>query len=386
MAEFLTLRLKVNRMQLRQFFWRSRFLVIFLLVCPICSAISQSAPGAAPTPTPSNPPMTPATHLPAANRLPEPTAKTSSPKAATVLANPLEGCRLPIQTPDPVKENKLKPPAIDGLAPTSAPKSTLPPQWIGSIRQVKPYQSQKLVALTFDLCEGANEKAGYDAELVNYLRTQQVRATFFAGGKWMRSHPDKTLALMADPLFEIGNHTWTHGNLRVLQGATVHDQIHRAQMEYQRLRSQLLNSECTRQLDAKTLAHIPAALSLFRFPYGACSAASLAAVNQMGLAAIQWNIVTGDPVKGQTADKISRAILQQIQPGSIVVAHANGRGWHTAAALPAVVDGLRKRGYEFVTVSELLTRGEPVTVDSCYETKPGDNLRYHRVPKANSKP
>ena len=385
MAGYSTPRLKVNRMKTRQLFWRCRLLVISLLIYPTHSAIGQSAPAAAPAPTGSHPPTTPATPLPAANRLPESTGKTSSPKAATAPASPLESCRLSIQAPGPVKEKKLKPPASESLSQTPAPKSALPPRLIGSIRQVKPYQAQKLVALTFDLCEGPNEKAGYDAELVNYLRTQQVRATFFAGGKWMRSHPDKTLALMADPLFEIGNHTWTHGNLRVLQGAAVYDQINQAQVEYQRLRSQLLNSECARQLDAKTLAHIPAALSLFRFPYGACSATSLAAVNQMGLAAIQWNIVTGDPVKGQTADKISRAILQQIQPGSIVVAHANGRGWHTAAALPTVIDGLRKRGYEFVTVSELLARGEPVAVDSCYETRPGDNLRYDRVPKANSK-
>lgn len=370
---------------IRQFFSLCRLLGFFLLAHAANPVIAESTSTTSPTPTRSAPPLTPITATPSAP--PESTAKTGSPKPVTAPASPLQGRQPSKPVPGPTNAKPIKPPAIDRTPQTSAslPKTERPARLIGSIRQVKPYQSQKLVALTFDLCEGANEKADYDAQLVNYLRTQQVRATFFAGGKWMRSHPDKTLALMADPLFEIGNHTWTHGNLRVLHGAAVYDQINRAQTEYQNFRTQLFNSAYARTLDAKTLAHIPAALSLFRFPYGACSTESLAAVNKMGLAAIQWSIVTGDPAKGQTADRISRAILQQILPGSIVVAHANGRGWHTAAALPAVVTELRKRGYEFVTVSELLARGEVVAADSCYETKPGDNARYDRLSKTNPK-
>jgi peptidoglycan/xylan/chitin deacetylase (PgdA/CDA1 family) len=80
---------------------------------------------------------------------------------------------------------------------------------------------------------------------------------------------------------------------------------------------------------------------------------------------IQWSIVTGDPAKGQGADAIARAILDHVQPGAIVVAHANGRGWHTAEAMRKVVPELRRRGYRFVTVSELLASGEPVTADRC---------------------
>lgn len=370
---------------IRHFFRPCRLLGFFLLAHVANPVIAESTSTTSPAPTRSAPPLTPITATPSAR--PESTAKTGSPKPVTAPASPLQGRQPSKQVPGPTNDKPIQPPAIDRIPQTSAslPKTELPARLIGSIRQVKPYQSQKLVALTFDLCEGANEKAGYDTQLVNYLRTQQVRATFFAGGKWMRSHPDKTLALMADPLFEIGNHTWTHGNLRVLRGAVVYDQINRAQTEYQNFRTQLFNSAYARTPDAKVLAHIPAALSLFRFPYGACSTESLAAVNKMGLAAIQWSIVTGDPAKGQTADRISRAILQQIQPGSIIVAHANGRGWHTAAALPAVVTELRKRGYEFVTVSELLGRGEVVAADSCYETKPGDNAKYDRLSKTNPK-
>jgi peptidoglycan/xylan/chitin deacetylase (PgdA/CDA1 family) len=40
--------------------------------------------------------------------------------------------------------------------------------------------------------------------------------------------------------------------------------------------------------------------------------------------------------------------------GSIIIMHANGRGWHTAEALPQIIAFLRGRGFELVTVSELL--------------------------------
>lgn len=265
------------------------------------------------------------------------------------------------------------------------PAVSLPDELRRSIRSVKPRNGEKLVALTFDLCERSRGISGYDAALVDYLRDQRVKATFFAGGKWMRSHPDRTMQLMADPLFELGNHTWTHANLRMADGPEMHDQIARTQVEYGALRERLLGSKCAGAWGDQAVGNVPARLALFRFPYGACDARALAAVNQSGLAAIQWSVVTGDPDKRQTAQAIARTVLSQVRPGSIVIAHANGRGWHTAEALPLIVPELRARGYRFVTVSELLARGEVVAADSCYELKPGDNLRYDRRSRASGK-
>ena len=59
--------------------------------------------------------------------------------------------------------------------------------------------------------------------------------------------------------------------------------------------------------------------------------------------------------------------------------HANGRGWHTAEALPLLIEDLRKRGFEFATVGELLAKGEPIIADSCFELKPGDNAKYDKL-------
>ena len=130
---------------------------------------------------------------------------------------------IPVQPPDTI------PPAITN------PKGKLPGVegvYANSIRRVRLPKNQKLVALTFDLCEQADDRTGYDRNIVNFLRARRIPATFFAGGKWMRSHEDKALQLMADPRFEIGNHGWTHGNLRVLKGQPMLDQIVWTQAEY----------------------------------------------------------------------------------------------------------------------------------------------------------
>ncbi|MDD1616202.1 MAG: polysaccharide deacetylase, partial [Methylococcaceae bacterium NSP1-2] len=131
----------------------------------------------------------------------------------------------------------------DFSAPSrTQPNETLPPlkpEYLNSIRRVKLPKDKKWVALTFDLCERADEVAGYDRGVINALRDKQVKATFYAGGKWMQSHPEQTMQLMADNLFEIGNHGWTHGNLRVLQGEPMQQQIVWTQAEYERIRDNL---------------------------------------------------------------------------------------------------------------------------------------------------
>lgn len=74
-----------------------------------------------------------------------------------------------------------------------------------------------------------------------------------------------------------------------------------------------------------------------------------------------------------------KSVLAHVRPGSIVIFHANGRGIHTSEALPAIVTALKQRGFEFVTVSELLRAGKPVAESRCYDAKPGDIDRYDAV-------
>lgn len=279
----------------------------------------------------------------------------------------------------------------------SPPRKTLPNEILpplkseheNSIRRVKLPGDKKWVALTFDLCERADEVAGYDRGVINALRDKKVKATFYAGGKWMQSHPEQTMQLMADSLFEIGNHGWTHGNLRVLKGEAVQQQIVWTQAEYERIRGVLRDKAQSAGL-ADLMVNVPNQPTSLRFPFGTCSPESLQVTNAFGLSAIQWDVVSGDPALTVQPGQIVR----ETHAGSIVVFHANGRGRGTAAALPRIVDELRGKGFEFVTVSELLAAGTVEAVDECYELRRGDNVDYDakyadgmvRVKKPKPKP
>ena len=69
----------------------------------------------------------------------------------------------------------------------------------GCIRRVDIPADERVVALTFDLCEEATAITGYDGAIIDYLRDHGIAATMFVGGKWMESHPDRAMQLMADP-------------------------------------------------------------------------------------------------------------------------------------------------------------------------------------------
>lgn len=261
---------------------------------------------------------------------------------------------------------------------TLAPFAPIAPERRGAIRRVELPAGRKLIALTLDLCEQLGEVAGYDGAIIDYLRAHGIKATLFAGGKWMRSHPERTRQLMADPRFELANHAEAHRNLRLLAGSALAEEIAGPQRAYEAAREQLSQMQCVTGREAE-LAHVPRRMGLFRFPFGACSAAALAAVNDAGLLAIQWDLSTGDPSPTQSAAAIAAAMVSNVRPGSIIIAHANGRGHNTAAALPIAIPKLRAAGYELVTVSELIAAGKPVIANTCYDSRPGDTDRYDRL-------
>ena len=237
----------------------------------------------------------------------------------------------------------------------------------GVVRRVALPPGEKLVALTFDLCEAGGEVAGYDAAVVGALREAQAPATFFMGGRWALSHEQRAMQLLADPLFEVGNHTWDHADLDGADAAKVALEIDRTETVLRDLRARIARS-CP-------AAGALAPTGLFRFPYGACSPESLAATASLGQTAVQWDVVSGDP-SGIGATAMAKHVIASVRPGSIVVMHANGRGKHTGEALKTIIPKLRAAGYRFVTVGQLLAAGTAQTSAVCYVEKAGDTARY----------
>ncbi len=271
----------------------------------------------------------------------------------------------------PGEERALR--VTDAIEPSGdVGPATATPGPRGVVRRVRLAEGDRRVALTFDLCETSREIAGYDGRIVDLLRAQGVKATFFAGGHWLRTHPERAAQLLADPLFELGQHGWSHRNLAVLAGDDLRREIDAATAEARRVRADLFARSC-----AAGAAMGP--LKFFRYPFGDCDDEAQAALSDAGLTAIQWDVAPGDPAPGIGARAIARAIIERARPGSIVVLHANGRGRRTAEALAIAIPELRAQGYAFATIGELLATGEPEIDARCFVSRPGDTLRYRRT-------
>ena len=270
------------------------------------------------------------------------------------------------------KDPDLTPPARLEPAHVLPP---LPDTLRGVIRRVDPARGERLVALTFDLCERASNVSGYRNEIINHLRSHHIPATFFAGGKWMRSHPEKAMQLMADPLFEMGNHSWTHANMAIVDDAEVRRQVLWTQAQYELLREELARRAAAKGL-GKEMAAVPESLRVFRLPYGRNGARTLDLLADMGLPSIQWDALgEWNDGAGTPAQSVAHA-MKSVKPGSIILLHANAVPKNTQLVVPLLVEALAKQGYRFVTVSDLLLAGPVETVQDGYFEKPGDNVQY----------
>ena len=219
------------------------------------------------------------------------------------------------------------PPSTTARTPTALQASPLQPITRGDPMRLR-------IALTFDACQTLYQKPGFDTKIIAELTQTHTPATLFLGGLWMKSHPAQTQVLAASGLFELGDHSWDHPDFT---------QINPIRMA----------SEIT-QTQAIMLHFTGRAATLFRFPYGHYTPQAVALVENEGLTPIQWDVVSGDPDPHVTAQRMTKAVITQARNGSIIVMHMNRRGWHTAEALPNIIMALQARGFQFVTVSQLL--------------------------------
>ena len=195
-------------------------------------------------------------------------------------------------------------------------------------------RDKPLVALTFDACQDRGAVTGFDRPIIDILTGTGTPATLFLSGLWIKHHPGETAELAANPLFELGNHSWSHPDFEHIDDAAMVREI----VDTQTLIAQYSGREPT----------------LFRFPYGRYSAAAVEIVAAQGLLAVQWDVEPGDPGPDVSVADILSTVERQTQNGSIIILHMNGNGRQTAEALAYVIRSLRERGYGFVTVSQLL--------------------------------
>lgn len=179
---------------------------------------------------------------------------------------------------------------------------------------------RKYAALTFD----DGPKRGSTDRLLDGLRERGVSATFFLIGEQIEANQD-LVARMAEEGHQIGNHTWSHQRLD--QGAAdVSEELRRTE--------EALEALCG-----------PGPYWL-RPPYGQVSEDSAIDVPM-----VKWSVDPRD-WESRDAGKVTQAILENVQPNSIILLH-DIYPTSVDAAL-RVVDILQAQGYAFVTVAELL--------------------------------
>jgi peptidoglycan/xylan/chitin deacetylase (PgdA/CDA1 family)/sulfur carrier protein ThiS len=187
--------------------------------------------------------------------------------------------------------------------------------------------SGPVVALTFD--DGPSPV--YTPRILAVLERLHVPATFFAIGYLAAAYPDIIRAELAAGM-DVGNHTYNHPEVP----------------PFNQLPARLRNDEL--ELSRDDLQAAGASPALFRPPAGSNSPAVVASAERLSERVVLWSIDPGDWKPGMTSAAIARAVLGAVRPGSIVLLHDGGGNRRaTVAALPAIVNGLRRRGLRLVT-------------------------------------
>jgi cellulose synthase/poly-beta-1,6-N-acetylglucosamine synthase-like glycosyltransferase/peptidoglycan/xylan/chitin deacetylase (PgdA/CDA1 family) len=201
--------------------------------------------------------------------------------------------------------------------------------------------ANKKIVISFD--DGPDPQ--WTPKMLDILKQKNVPAVFFVIGNMANQRPDILQREYAEG-HEIGNHTFTHPRF---------DDIPQSELRWQlNLTQRLIEST----LGVKSI--------LFRPPYGidhqpeyAEEVSQLPLAQEMGYLIVgqridpdDWSLRDGKPIP---AKEIVDSVLRQADRGNIILLHdGGGDRSQTLTALPKIIDALRARGYQFVSVADLL--------------------------------
>ena len=240
-------------------------------------------------------------------------------------------------------------PSATSAAPSRPPTLAPGPAGLTPVFRNGPRTQGRTVALTFDADmtadQGARAAGGErfdNPELIAALRALKVPATVFMTGRWADEYPAQARSIGRDPLFEVANHSYSHYSF-------TGDCYGLPTVSEDRMRS-----DVERAYTAFRRAGVPDAMPYFRFPGGCYDRQALKSLAATGVTAVQWDVVSGDAF-ATDADAVARQVLEGVRPGSVVVMHCTRSAAPvTERAVRNIVPELRKQGFRFVKVSELI--------------------------------
>lgn len=196
----------------------------------------------------------------------------------------------------------------------------------------KSKSKNKKIALTFD--DGPDNI--YTTKILKILKTNHVKATFFIIGNKAEKNVNTIKSIIKDGN-AIGNHSWSHANFSKLTPLQINNEVSR-----------------TEALIYSITSNSP---GLFRPPYGAASHKVEQQIISLGYRIIYWSVDTRDWA-GTSPDQILKLVKKETKPGSIILFHCSGIGKrnlsNTERALPQVIKTYKSKGYNFVTIPELI--------------------------------
>lgn len=190
--------------------------------------------------------------------------------------------------------------------------------------------NKKLVALTFDDAPGE-----YSDEVLKILKEHEIPATFYAVGKSIEENPDAMKRIVAEG-HQIGNHSYSHTRMMLITPGFVKEEIEKT--------DELIKSAgYTQSTDFRP----PYGKKLFALPY------YLASQNKK---TIMWDVEPESyPVVMVSKDTLVSYTVENTKPGSILLLHPFNQNSISREALPEIITQLKKQGYTFVTVNQLLS-------------------------------
>lgn len=194
--------------------------------------------------------------------------------------------------------------------------------------------NQKVVAITLDACE-TKAPSYLDWKIINYLLENKIPFTLFVSGKFIERNKNELEKIYKSGIVSIQNHSYNHFQ-------------HMEKLSKEEIVEEVLKTE-------KLIYHITGKKPIyFRFPGGNYDEKSLKILENLGYKVVHWTFPSGDPDRSITADKMTLFVLSKTRPGTILIFHANGRGYSTPDALPVIIRELKKKGYNFVKLEEYL--------------------------------
>lgn len=187
------------------------------------------------------------------------------------------------------------------------------------------------MALTFD--DGPSVR--FTPEVLAILREHGIKATFFLTGKETEENLPQARMIVSDG-HQVGNHSYTHSNMALMGSARIRDEIERTDAAI------------------RTAGH--KGEIMFRPPYGKKLLGLPWYLYRHDRKTIMWDVEPESyPDIAEDAAAIAKHVIEHTKNGSIIIMHVMYRSRVASRqALPLIIDGLRQRGFEFVTVSQLL--------------------------------